>query len=255
MNQKLLERTKDGVTNISDKNGGTFQIKVPENRSALSVVGFNTVWSSGDYREDGWVYIDDKPVHKWFVHINGVRVWEPRLTDLNHLYKLFKKVKNANTKHWNKIEDILKQLWSKAGKRTTEIKAHCIPTHKFEWYDDTQPWWVFKVQPFNRDDGTEALSFSFDWLDTKPEKVLNRKLGEALYQAEQYWWGSTSPRLGKVRSVFYTAMKRTLPEAIDEKVICMKFDEDTFWFYTKRTQYGFQWEMFDDVYKFEIKDM
>lgn len=252
---KILHRNGDGNVDIKTEEG-TIHFHVPDNRSALGVLGYNAVYPNGDYREDGWVYIDDKPVRKWFVNVERVRVWEPRLTDLNSLYTLYKRAEKSLEQHWSELADILAKIWAKAGKGTEVVKAHCIPTHNFKWDSDSQPWWEFSIRQYRHEDGKEGNSFSFDWLDEKPKRVLNRKLGEALYKMEQYVFGGPSPRFAKVRDVFYAAMKRSLPRATESKVICLKFGEESFWFYTVKTSGGgFQWNMFDDRFKFEIRDI
>ena len=101
----------------------------------------------------------------------------------------------------------------------------------------------------------DSLSFYFQWIDDgPPKKILNQELGQRLYEEERRWMDSCLKRSWKARSVFYEAMKRSLPKATESKVICLQFGEDSFWFYTvNKGPQCHWWEMFDDRYKFEMR--
>jgi hypothetical protein len=243
----MATRNAEGIVTM---NGAT--AKIPTNRSMLGMVGMNGFINGGVYKEDGLVYLNGKPVRKWHITVGDYRLWEPKLNDLPSLYRLYKKTQAANHLQWGRIAKVMDELWAlRKSKKDTYVIAHAIPTHHFEWNKDSKPWWEYTVEkatPY------EGLGFHFQWVDEKPKKVVNHKLGQRLYEEERRWYDTSCKRAYKVRSVFYEAMKRSLPKATEHKVISLQFDEDTFWFYTaSKGPHCHWWEMFDDQYKFEIK--
>ena len=244
----IAERNEKGIVKM-----GTTTAKIPCDRSMLGVVGLNGLINGGVYKEDGLVYLNGKPVRKWHVKVGDVRLWEPKLNDLPALYRLYKKTRAANNLQWNRIAKVMDELWAlRKSKKNTRVIAHAIPTHHFEWNKDTKPWWEYTIEPASF--GSEGLGFYFQWVDEKPKKVLNHTLGQRLYEEERRWYDTSCKRAWKARSVFYEAMKRSLPKATEHKVISLQFGEDTFWFYTfSKGPTCHWWEMFDDRYQFEIK--
>lgn len=250
----LAQRNEEGIVTMADDDGNTISAKIPTNRSMLGIIGVNGLISGGEYRNDGWVYWNEQPVRKWHTTFERIRIWEPKFDNLPALYRLYKKTRGKNDVAWQNISSVLHQIWKRGPRKNNEVIAHALPTHTFEWNKDTQPWWVFKVH--NETHGElKGLSFSFNWIDEgKPDVLVNHDLGQKLYDLERRWWDTTCARASKVRTIFFEAMKRSLPKPTAYKVISMQFGEDTFWFRTEMVQGGYWiWKMFDDQYQFEIK--
>jgi hypothetical protein len=55
---------------------------IPGDISMMAMFEINPFIPDGDYREDGWVYINDKPIKKWFNKIENILIWSPILNDL-----------------------------------------------------------------------------------------------------------------------------------------------------------------------------
>jgi len=250
----MMTRNAEGEVVTVGLGGEKITAKIPTNRTALGLIATNGLVDGAEYKENGWVYFDGKEYRKWHVMFQNIRIWEPKFSDLKYLYGLYKKTQVANSNAWNTIREILNTLWKTRRKGQRDVIAHAKPTHQFEWQEwRKEPWWEFKVSNHYPDYG---LSFSFDWLEGKPKKLVNHELGEKLYYLEQRWYNNTSRRAGKVRTIFFEAMKRSLPKANEDRVICLKFGEDSFWFYTKNNgPKAYWWEMFDDKYEFEIKNI
>jgi hypothetical protein len=77
--EMIMERNSKGEVNI----GGT-RVTIPGNELALTMFGTNPVIDKAEYRKDGLVYVDDKPVRKWFRdcyapdgNSSGVRIYQP----------------------------------------------------------------------------------------------------------------------------------------------------------------------------------
>ena len=77
--QVLMQRKK----NVVEVDGLT--AKVPDNISMISVFGVNSFIDQGDYKEDGWIYVQNKPVRKWFKKLDDITYWHPILDDLHKL--------------------------------------------------------------------------------------------------------------------------------------------------------------------------
>ena len=170
--ETIAKRDSDGIVTVG-ANGRQITAKIPSDMSMLGMLGINGIIPNGVYKNDGWVYLNNVPVRKWHIHVDTYRVWEPKLKDLPSLYKLWKVVKKANIDQWNRIDIVLKKLWKLRKKNNNSVIAHARPTHGFEWNNNTEPWWVYNI---HQSTAGEGLSFSFDWLDEKPKKLINHEL-------------------------------------------------------------------------------
>ena len=246
---KIAERNKSGKVSILTNDGQVATAKVPPDRSMLSVIGVSGIVNGAEYKNDGWVYLNNKPIHKWHVMHNGIRLWEPRLKDLPTLYRQWKQTKTANEKAWDNIIIVLRKLWGNH-KVGNAVRAHAIPVHGFKKESNTDPWWEYRIENYNG----EGLSFSFSWLDKKPKQVLNPILGQKLYELEHRWFYITNKRLSKVQQIFFEAMRKSLPTATENKVISLQFENDSFWFYSvSKGPKCVWWEQFNNRYEFEMK--
>lgn len=249
--ETIAKRDSTGTVTINCGKG-MVTATIPSDRSMLGIMGLNGITSNGVYKNDGWVYVDNVPVRKWHIYVDTYRVWEPKLKDLPSLYKLWKVVKKSNNDQWKRIDVVLKDLWKLHNKKDSLVIAHACPSHKYEWNKSTEPWWEYTIYGSTAGEG---LSFSFDWLDKKPKKLINHELGERLYKEERRWWNSTCKRSGKVNTVFVEAMKRSLPK-VDPKnpgLLSLQFGDDHFYFMTHFNRGYAYWEMMDIGYKFENK--
>ena len=239
----LAQRSKNGVVTA-----GNATATIPTNYSMVGMFGTNGIIDGGEYKNDGLVYINNKPAKKWHVSHDGIRLWEPKLNDLPSLYKLYKKTQKANNLEWNNVREVLIKLWSNH-KQGDVVRAHVSPTHNFTWNKPSTPWWEYNIT-----DNGDGLGFSFHWLDEKPKRLINYQLGQELYNMERRWYDTTSHRVFKVKCIFYEAMKKSLPTATENKVISLQFGDDTYWFHTNSNGSNYHWwEMFKDSYSFEIK--
>jgi hypothetical protein len=60
------------------------QAEIPSDTTALSLLFNNKFISGGKYENDGYIYVDNKPVRKWFKNVENVKVWFPILEDLTY---------------------------------------------------------------------------------------------------------------------------------------------------------------------------
>ena len=240
----IAQRDSNGVVTT-----GEMSATIPQEYSMIGVLATNGIINGGDYREDGFVYINNKPVKKWHITQGGIRLWQPKLNDLQSLYKLYKKTRKARDLAWNEVREVLKKLWGNNNKDYV-VKAHVQPTHKFTIGVSSNPWWEYNI----RNDETTGICYGFDWLDEKPKKLCNPELGQELYNRERRYYHTISSRHGIVRQIFYEAMKKSLPKPTENKAIVLQFDTDNYWFHTDYKMRNFYyWEMFDNNYSFEMK--
>ena len=231
---------------MTGDNGRTVTAQIPQDRSMIGIIATNGLINGGQYREDGWVYYQDVPIRKWHTQIEGHRIWEPRLEDLPNLYRILLKTKAADNAQWKKIQVVIDKLW-KQSKGGREVVAHAFPTHHA---GQSEEWWSYNIH----DDGFGyGVSFGFRWIP-KPKKLINHKLGQELYELERRWWDNTCRRYNLARTIFYYAMKKSLPKATENTVISLQFGDDTYWFRSQSKGPKIHWwEMFEDRYKFTIK--
>lgn len=66
-------------------------VKIPSDRTALSMLRHNPFQNGDEFRSDGFVYNNGKKVRKWFSslgHQSKAIVWEPKLNDLKAMEAL-----------------------------------------------------------------------------------------------------------------------------------------------------------------------
>ncbi len=251
MTQIIANRNKKGVVTINTGKE-TVTATIPPTRSMIGMIGVNGLIPNGEYREDGWVYLNNMPVRKWHSTVEGHRLWEPKLNNVIALYKVYKATQAANDKAWENIRVVIQKLW-KGHKQGDKVIAHAFPAHHTDNEINNEKndpdWWEYEVH----DDGY-GVSFGFHWTNGKPAKLQHPKEGQLLYELERRWWDNTCRRAYLAKTIFYAAMKRSLPKATGNKILSLQFGEDTFWFRTESKGPKIHWwEMFDDRYSFEIK--
>ena len=247
----LAKRNKAGVVTVRNGSGNLVTAKIPNDRSMLGMLSTNGIIPGGEYRKDGWVYLNDTPVRKWHIRLGAgsIRVWEPKLENLSYLYFLLKRVVRIRDDQWNETRKVIRELWGDH-KQGDEVIAHAYPVHHLKGAVHKDDHWEYSIHDYGWGYG---LSFGFQWTKGNPKTLVNHKLGQQLYELEHRSHDLNS-RVCKVRNVFYDAMTRSLPKATENKVMCLQFGEDTYWFFTKSTGPNIHWwEMFDDQYKFEVK--
>jgi hypothetical protein len=143
---------------------------VPSTVSMLSVFGLNSFIPSGDYRDDGWIYIKNKPVKKWFKTANNVTVWFPILEDIHKLQDRYLEACKKCKDYLPKYSSAYKQL-EKVG------QAHAKVAHKYS--GDGDPWWLYTSEKYP---GYKGISW--DWVET-PKKLINLETGNAYYKASK----------------------------------------------------------------------
>lgn len=250
MNVTLVaQRNEEGIVQMPSEHG-VLTAKIPQDRSMIGMIGINGIINNGEYREDGWVYLGGQPVRKWHSRVESYRLWEPKLNDLPALYDLHKRTQAANNEAWRRIQVVIDKLWGKH-KQGDTVKAHAFPKYHIGLPGNVgikEDYWEFNINNYYG----EGVSFGFNWV-VRPKRLSNPQLGQELYELERRWWDNTCRRAAKVRTVFYEAMKQSLPKATENQVICLQFGEDTFWFYVVMHNNYPVWNMFNDQYRFEVK--
>jgi len=176
--EMIMERNSDGKVTIGD-NSAT----IPKNELALFMFGTNPVFDKAEYRKDGLIYVDDKPVRKWFRdcylpggNSRGVRIWQPILSDIVSLEARRWRMKERVEKFYNDVWKPAFELVVKAG------GAHAEPTHKFT---GDKTWWLYTIHDYG-----DSHSISFDWVDT-PTEPKAHETGQQYYlldrQMERYY--------------------------------------------------------------------
>lgn len=190
-----ISRNEKGTVQVDGKTVCT----VPADRSMLSVFGGNSsVLVGGDYRTDGWVYLGEKKIKKWFIRQENVRIWEPVKNDIAKL----------EARYWRVLKYAGKYLAEKYRPAATALvkvrKAHVKVTHKYEG-TNIGPWWLYNGRPTTDSDWG---GISFDWVPT-PKKPVHLEIGTTYYNVsnrQDELWG----RVSKFRKILDSAIEGLL---------------------------------------------
>lgn len=176
---KLAQRDANGIVTAYGGDASV-QIKIPRDRSMLSILGSSTagkICTGYEYREDGYVYLEDKRIKKWYVSVstfgNDIQVWEPSLDDVVALEARYWRVKQAGM-YWyiNFHQPLVKKIYDAGG------HAHAKILHS----ECDVPWYLYDVgyrEPY-------GLCVGFNWCDRVPESPVNLDLGQEYYQLDCY---------------------------------------------------------------------
>jgi len=223
MSECIIERT--GTTVKAD--GMTASI--PSDISMIAIFGTNTFYQDGDYREDGRIYVNNKPIKKWFKRIGESLVWFPILEDLHKLQKRYLAVKQ-------KYDCYLKKEYRVAFEQVLKVKkAHVKVTHEGSCCD---PWWLYTA---------DESGVSWDWVKT-PKKPLNLKIGNNFYKID-HRLSELGKRSWKFKSVLEFAINERIAKIKGEQgqILQFKIGNRIYWF--KKFQYVWEKLAFpeDDV--------
>jgi hypothetical protein len=193
--ETLFERTGSTLT-LGDGSVAS----IPSNISALSILATNRFIPDSDYREDGYIYVNNKPVKKWYKNIDDVKVWFPTMKDIKTLQQRYDAIKKVYDEYW-------KNFNAPAFEAVMKVKkAHAKITHEFQGEYD--PWWLYTASQDSPGQG----GISFDWVD-KPNKPINLEIGNNYYK--------TSKRLEQIGGRMWR-FRKVLMQAINEKVYEIK---------------------------------
>jgi hypothetical protein len=147
---------------------GAVKFTVPQTQSALSIIGTNAIYDQDDFRDDNFVYRNNKKHRKWFSYREGWNhFWEPCINELSRIENIYHKLTIRLNKSYEPTNKILEKI--EKTKKGTKWIAHAKQNNDWLKY--------FIYKDWARHSG---LSFSFEWLDNKPKKLINYKLGQAL---------------------------------------------------------------------------
>lgn len=173
MPEMIMERDSAGKVDIAG-----MSVTIPQGELALSMLATNPVFDRAEYRTDGWIYVDNKPVRKWFRdcyspdgNSRGIRIWEPILSDIAALEARRWRMKERADRFYN-------ELWRPAYDAVIDAEeAHAKPTHKFT---GEKKWWRYYCTDYVN--GSTALSW--DWVDD-PGKPKNYEVGQRYYDLDR----------------------------------------------------------------------
>jgi hypothetical protein len=212
---------------------------IPEDMSMFSVFAINDFVSSGEYREDGYVYVGEKLIKKWYKNVEDVLVWFPILKDIKKLQCRYLKVLDEyrgylNTEYHFAFKELVKVK-----------KAHAIITHKYKGSCD--PWWFYQTDKY---EGHEGISW--DWID-KPDNPINLDIGNLYYRTEKRLQ-QLGGRVYRFRKVLEYAISDRILRVEGElgQILQFKVGDRIYWF--NRSKYSWEKLAFpeDDVKVVEV---
>ena len=216
---------------------GDVTATLPGDVTALSLLYNNRLTPGGDYKEDGYVYVDGKPVKKWYKRVEDISVWFPVLEDIKGLQRRYDAMRAAYTRY---LEETYKPAFGAVAKVK---KAHAKVTHKFT--GDCAPWWLYTFEKF-----TGYPGMSWDWVDSIPAKPLHLDVGQRYYDAER-----RLEQLGGRVYRFRTVLRRAIEDRLYKMEIKGEYGDllkvtvlvAVYWY----TKDQFVWKLLasDDKYK------
>lgn len=228
-----MNATRNELGEITaDFNDESITAILPRNMSMLGIFGNNIFIDKGVYKEDGWVYLNGIKHRKWHIKHDSIRLWEPKLDDSISLYKLWKKASNACNLKYEERWEVVQKIIKSGKKKNGRYIAHVFPIHHSD-----KSWWIYSARKHR-----EQWVYGFEWLDEKPKKVINSKLGKKLYALECRC-DSLGNRRYKVEKIFFDSLRKYLPkDPKEEQIFTLTFNDDIFVF--KSIAYGdyYGWE-------------
>ncbi len=207
-----------------------------EQKLGLSVVAANRLIDGGDYRDDGFVYLNNKPVAKWHAVFSGIRVWGPKLNNLKYLYSVYQKTEADLDKNSKEINDLLKKIHSLHLQSSHDDDDFFI-VHAF---DSKWKKWVLMEVSYNKK-SEEPYSYSVIFLDKTPEVIMFPEEGQSLYNTIISGYAKAK-RFSKVAAVFRSVLNNNLPETNKFESLCIKADNNYFIFQSHYKHGGWSWE-------------
>lgn len=142
--------------------------QLPDDVTALSLLGVNSVQDGDDFQKDGWVYRDGKPVRKWFIRLScddQERIWEPK----------FENVVLLEAKRWKYYERAMRLTLP----TYQELDQQCKKAKKFGGY----------AKFSEKSEGLVEFSCglvgtSWSWVDKKPNNI-NQELVDKYFSVEK----------------------------------------------------------------------
>lgn len=177
------------------------EMELPQNRMALSILGVNPGIDGGRFAGDGWVYIGDKRIKKWFISFKRIRLWEPKLDNLLKLEKSYWRAYSRLVKFWEKEYNPVFQSVVDVG------SAHAKPTHKYKRYEN-KTWWFYTAHLY----GEDSHSIGFDWVEP-PKDPIHPEIGQKYYMMSRQ-----HDTICGHSYMFATVLERAITKYLDKNV-------------------------------------
>ena len=228
-----IERNKHGEV----RENGQLICTIPQDRSMIGILGTQGNTPMGkkcEFKNDFWMYVDGVKTKKWFQnvysdgHSNEVRIWPPILQDIPKLEERCHRLSKA-------YFDNFQNDYLPAFNAMVKVKkAHAIPTHKYE--GDNIPLWLYRASEYGG-----RMGIGFDWVDDKPKKLLNLKIGNAWYKAEHRsmdmggrWHKFTTVLARAINDYLWKEHKPTKPDT----TMKLNINGRDYWYRTSHNNYG-----------------
>ena len=225
----------------------TDEIELPETsqeQDPIYMLGANVLQDGDEFRDDGWVYNNERRCRKWFGNLNAqgirARIWEPKLKCLEMLeakrWKGVQYLKGYYKGEWNAAYEAITSLGGE------KIVDNCQITHK---HKSDKEWWLYKFSltksPFTLND---TYAWTFDWVD-KPEHPIHLELGQKFYEVDQHS-RTIAKRKGIFLEAFNVAMNDWLREhnelrAIPGKTLKVNINGRSYWFHPEPWGDDYKW--------------
>jgi len=227
----------------------------PADRSSLGIISHNNVFDGDDFRDDGYVYRNNKKVRKWFSSMGDwEHFWHPVLNDIPRLESLYHRLMERNHRHWDvlwkHVEKIVSTVSPKQRYNETVYIVHAQPYRTCN--QAPGKCWVYYIHNLKGHPG--KYSFGFDWVDI-PEKFEHLEFGNMLY----HLYVNAS---GAFRNKVYEVFKRACEQHLfsfgrgEKHKVFNEFlvNGRKYIFHTQRSKYDLTYDVYtaDDIQAFQF---
>lgn len=259
---KTVFDVKRGKGEILLADGTYANITIPEDKSILSIVGLQCK-NGMKVSKDGWIYYSNGTRKKWFDRVvdSDARVWTPRFyfenlkkpnpSGILEIHRIFKRTQVALDKSHTDLWNFAAILF-KTKKNKPHVPAENL-THKHSDPGE-KSWWQFRIEEYEDRDGTERMSYGFDWVKP-PNKPKHVKEGIKFYQLKERNMVCLK-RYTVAKNILYMAIRKLLGPVYNvnindvSDIILIHINDDVFRAWTEYNYNGaLQWVIADSTVK------
>lgn len=213
----LFERENEDAVIYGKGGKVAAHVKVPRDRTLLSVWGSNTVSDGEVFSNDGYVYDSSgRRLRKMWSYRKGWNhYWDQVVEDVARIEEVCHRLQQRIDKSYSPRREALYRAIrdrKKSVKRYGERVwiAHVKPWNKHH-KDSKDRWWQFNVYAGSHSD---CLAHTFDWVDP-PKRPVNVDLGEQLYQLDYIYGRSLLGRSMLISDLLDEAIQKYIRRTFD----------------------------------------
>jgi hypothetical protein len=220
----LFKRGGDGNAVIYEGGGKVAaRVKVPRDRSLLSVLSTNAVSDGEVFSDDGYVYDrSGRRLRKMWSYRNGWNhYWAPVVVDVARIEAVYHRLQQRIDGSYSLRLDALHQAIRDRKKSVRRYNERVWIAHVKPRYSTSSPgyeakWWQYNIEASPYTPGKWAQTL--DWIDA-PKKPVNVDLGEQLYQLDHVYGRTLLRRSSLMADLLDDAIKKYIRRTFEPPAV------------------------------------